>query len=219
MAGDGQALLLLEGLRLHLDVQLEPEGAETAPMPVGTFGGRPRDATATERAAPRRASGRASPAPAYQQWVVLTALASLLLALGSWWVGGEPAQPAAESTNSSSSLSSELEPARTMAAPLSVAPVVPPPAAPAEPPVVVVPVLAPPPQPAATTAVPARQARPAATAPALRPRPPTSGAAQPPALAAERAVPPRATAGGEQARAAAPRLANSDLLYLFGDTK
>jgi len=101
MAGGGQALLL-EGLRVHLDLQLEPEA--TAPMPAGSLDGRRPDVAATERAAPRRARQATQSTPAYQQWAVLAALATLLLALASWWVGGEPAQLVTEPTDAAPSL-------------------------------------------------------------------------------------------------------------------
>ncbi|HKO90532.1 MAG TPA: hypothetical protein VJU61_05235, partial [Polyangiaceae bacterium] len=87
IAGDSQGLIF-ENLRVHLDLQLEPEA--TDPLPAGSRAESRLDSTATERALPRRRPRRASALPTHQQWAVLAALASLLFALASWWVGGEP---------------------------------------------------------------------------------------------------------------------------------
>jgi hypothetical protein len=217
MAGDGQALLL-DGLRVHLDLQLESE--VTAPMPAAAGSGRQPEATATELAAPRRTRGKAPATPAYQQWAVLAALTSLLLALASWWVGGEPSHPAVEPAEPTSSVASEPQHAAATAAQISVPPAV---TAAAEPPVVVVPAPVPPPAVAAPQASSAATAaagtpRPARPAPGSHARPPssTAGGAQHTALATATG----ATVRREEARAAAPpRSANADLLDLFGDTK
>jgi hypothetical protein len=216
MAGDGQALLL-EGLRVHLDLQLDPEAA--ASRPEGSLDGRRPDVAATERVAPRRAGRATQATPAYQQWAVLAALATLLLALASWWMDGEPTQPLTERTDTPSSLSAEpLGHSAAPGAPTSDAAAAPTAAAPGEPAVVVVPVLAPPAPATPGLAPSARRATVASSTPRPPPvvrarAPKTSGSAPLVAVDAERASATR------QVKEPAPPPGNADLLYLFGDTK
>lgn len=216
MAGDGQALLL-EGFQVRLDLQLEPEG--TVPLPGGSIGGRGPDAPATERATPRRAPVRTQAMPTYQQWAVLIALATLLLALASWWVGNEPAQPVTEHGGSTGNLPAQLPEPAASSAPINVPPAAPAVAAPAEPALVV----------PGSTAPPVAPALPAAARPGASstPRPPlavpgmrartakTSAGAPSAALAVERGGAMREA----KPAARAPRLGSDDLLELFGDTK
>jgi len=215
MAGDSQALLL-EGFQVHLDLRLEPEA--TAPLPAGSLDGQRPDGAATERASPRRAPGGAQATPTYQQWAVLVALATLLLALASWWVGNEPAQPTTEHGDTTESLPVQLpEPAASSSSVAPAAPAVEAPVGPA----LAVPGGAAPPV-AATLPASARPAtmssstpRPPRALPSMRARTAkTSGAAQSAALAAE---PGEAKPAAAHARAS--RLGSDDLLELFGDTK